>query len=319
MYNSAQKERYIEWARKNRYEEESIKLLIKIFEATAFEEEKVFDKDVSEFIDEEVYDLLLSFNSKSRARLQSDCVYLSGYYSWCKNIEHMPISFEDPFDKRIVNTIIDKILPKHELNDKYFNKETFEEYKNCIPDVTNKFIFECFFRGIKGKDFKEIIFMKLRNIDENNLTVKLFGGRQINIDSQFIKLAKEANLSEYYYKDGFPIENKFNTYKYAESEYILKACGQNRRTDYITKSVIESRFRIMKQQTGNEFISSSVLYTNGMINYIKEKYAEKNIELKSAILDTGNDPKTQSYIKEFGASKNVRMLRMEIKDYLHLL
>lgn len=320
MFNSEQKERYIEWARNNIYEEPSIELLIRIFESTAFEEEMVFSKDVSEFNDEEVYDLLVNFNSKSRARLQSTCIYLSKYYEWCKHIEHIPLPLDNPFDKRIIDKFIDQVIPKTDLNDKYFTKEVFEDYKNCVPDITNKYIMECFYRGIRGEEFKDIIFSRMNDFDIENKTIKLCSGRIVSVDNYFIKLAKLADSSTHYFKDGIPIElSNPKIYEYSESEYILKSCGANRKSDFVSKAVINERLRTIKKQTENEFMSATTLYKNGMINYIKEKYNFKGKDFKLAVMDTSNDIETQEYIQQFGSNMNIRMFRMEIKDYLHLL
>lgn len=317
MYNEEQKQRYINWAKDNYYEQPSIDLLKRIFTSTEYEE-TVFNKDVSEFNSDEVYDLLSTSNSKSRRKLQSDCIYLNNYYMWCKE-ENLVISFDNPFDKRFVEAFIDKIIPKEQLNDKYFSRERFEEYKNSVIDSTNKFLMECFFNGISGEDYSDISNLKMSDLDFDKKEVQLKSGRIIKVDREFINLMIQANDETQYFKDGVEKESKSNIYDYVESIYVFKPCGTNYKTPYASRSVIISKLKTIKQQTGNNFISAPCLYKNGMINYIKNRYAEREIDFKMALMDTSNDRESQSYIEEYGATINIRMLRMEIKDYLDQL
>jgi hypothetical protein len=81
----------------------------------------------------------------------------------------------------------------------------------------------------------------------------------------------------------------------------------------------------IKEQMENEFISLSTLYKNGLINYIKEQFAKRDISLKDAIFHekTGRlytyNEELQQYIYDFGSKMEAKMLRMEIKDYIDLL
>lgn len=134
----------------------------------------------------------------------------------------------------------------------------------------------------------------------------------------------EANDQIQYFADGIDKESKTKAYDYANSDYIIKSCGKNV-LEQVSQHYITARMSVIKEQMGNEFISITTLYKNGMINYIKEQFAKKNIDLKTAFLHPidgkryTHDKETQQYINEYGSKMTVRFLRMEIKDYLDLL
>jgi hypothetical protein len=319
MYNEFQKKRYLKYC-SNLYEPITVGLIERIFKSTELAETQ-FNKDICDFNPIEVVDFLKGFNSKSRMRLQSTCIRLSKYYIWCKNVEHLTSNIVNPFDKRGMDIVIDTILPKEDLNNKFFTKAQFVKMLDEIADVSNQFIAYLFYSGLT---VEEMVHLQLKDLDFENNKLHLITGRVIDVDTLFKHLMIETNDQVQYFEDGIEKESRTKAYDYSITEYVIKTCSK-RSYGVVKDNYIAIRMLAIKKQMENKFISIPTIYKNGLINYIKEQYAKKDIDLKTAFLKPLNgrlyvhDEETQQYINDFGSKMTVRFLRMEIKDYLDLL
>jgi len=320
MFNPEQKQAFLDYCM-NYKEESTVKLIERIFNSTEILEEQL-EKDVSEFTQMDVLELLKNYDSRSPRRLMTTCKILSDYYIWVSQVEKISEGLINPFDKIITDKMIEDIIPKDALNKKFFTKEyLIEEIKDKIPDVTNQFIVYSLFHGIK---VEELIKLKIKDLDFENNIVKLITGREIVVDTLFKHLMIEANSQTQYFEDGIEVEDIKRRYTYGDSVYIIKKCGV-KECDAVRPLYINFRMNTIREQLENKFISLSTLYKNGVINYIKEQFAKKGVDLKTAILHPINgksytyDKETQKYINDFGSKMKVKILRMEIKDYLDLL
>lgn len=315
MYNDERKRKYINYCLVNGYKETTVELIEKIFIATEKYENKN-KKDVSEFLLNETIDLLKSSNWKSPKTLKSNSSSLRYYYKWC--LDEGLVNNMNPFSKKNLDGIIDSIIPKEKLNKKYFNKIEYLEMLNEIADVSNKFIAYAFYWGLT---VEELVNLKIGDLDFEKSKVQLITGREIIVDTLFKELIIEANGQTQYFADGMQKEIKTKAYDYRVSDYIVKSCDKYI-SGIVSQRYITTRMRVIKEQMDNEYISNSSLYKNGMINYLKEQYDIRNIDVKTAFLKPINgkrytyDKETQKYINEFGSQMTVRSLRMEIKDYL---
>jgi len=316
MYNSEQKNRYL----KNcKYEETTKELLKRIFDSTELEEE-AFDKDLALFTHNDVYDLLLSLNSKSRKRLRSTCIFLSDYFMWCYK-EGLTFDLNNPYDKRFTEVMIEKILPIDKLNLKYFNYITLNDYvNNSIIDVSNKFIAYALYCGITSEELRNL---KKEDLNVTKKQVTLITGRNLTVDDLFVKLLMEADNQTQYFPDGIIKESKFNKYDYGISKYVLKTCVAGE-CGVIKDAILIARLKVIKEQCENDFITLSTLYKNGLFHYLKLRYEEKNITLQDAHFTKQDGAKykyeseTQQYISEFGSTMTSRALRKEVKDNIHI-
>lgn len=316
MYNPVQKDRYLSICK---YEESTKELIRRIFTSIELEE-KIFQKDISLFNQDEVYDLLVSLNSKSRNRLKSVCVFLSDYFTWCYK-EGLTFDINDPFDKYFTDTIIQKIIPVEKLDKKFFSKKEILDYLDNILDISNKFLVYCLYKGIK---FDEIVNLKIGDLNYKDRTISLNTGRIVIVDELFANLLIETNNQTHYYPYGTDIDNQFGRYTYGQSDFVFKTCGV-KESKQIKMGVFLNRLRVIKEQCENDFISVSTLYKNGLYNYIKERCEGMGITLKQAFFEQKNltrytyEESTQKYIYEFGSGLSVRSLRKELRDYSEIV
>lgn len=330
MYSpDGRKEWYLNECGKSIYEENTREFLTRIFNSTELEE-KLFEKDVSEFTDDEAIDYLKSLNSKSRQRLKVYAWYLSRYRQWYYSKQNID-NILDPFDDRTINKIIESIIPDSVLNDQIITEDYFKECADLEPDSINKFILICFYHGIKGDEFADIINLKMEDLDEENKTVKLISGRISCVDDYFIEHMKKASNAETYIKS---IEGNNRNPKqllYVNNGYIIRGtAGRGELFDNkpVAPEFINARMNRIRKNIGNQYFSAANLYKNGLINYLKKKFNENGISLKSAILEIDHsntnkrfdkylhDEQTEKYIEEFGSKMTARLLRMQIKDFI---
>lgn len=319
MYNETQKKMYLKYC-SNIYEPKTVNLIESILNSTE-KSEIQHNKDVCEFNHIEVIDYLKGLNSTSRSRLQSTAVRLSRYYTWCKNVEHLTNNIIDPFDSRGISIIIDGIISKKDLISKWFTKEKFLKMLDDVLEVSNQFILYAHYCGVTVEEMR---YLKMEDLNFSRNELQLINNRKILVDSLFKHLMIQTNEQIQYFEDGIEKYSKTKSYDYAKSEYVIRTCNKNM-DGVVPRTFIYRRFKTIREQIGNDLINTPTIYINGLVNYIKEQYAKKDIDLKTAILTKVNnkkykyDEETKQYIEEFGSKMTYRILRREIKDYLDFL
>jgi hypothetical protein len=323
MYNEAQKERYLENCK---YELTTINTIRIIFRMCATVEGRDGNSvDLSLFNGEQILELFKKFNSKSRDFLKGISGNLKDYYSWCEKEHLVPINnLGNPYDLNRVRGIIDTLVPIEFLNQKFFTYDEFLGYVNNIKDVSNKFIAYARYLGFTSD---EIVNFKMTDYNEKRKGVRLYNGRIVYVDDIFVDFMTQTSNATYYYPEGKAESSKLGLYTYSKTDYLLRTCVRNDEysNEPIAQQPFAARLMLIKKQSGNPFFSMSVIYKNGLINFIKNKYEQKGITLKIAMFEKKNahayvyEEETQGYIEEFGSKMTVRMLRKEIKDYMDCL
>jgi hypothetical protein len=188
-YNKEQKERYIEMCKYELTTIESIKVLFTISSMV----ESRNKKDLSLFDSNQIIELLKKINSKSRKFLRATCVFFSDYYNWCVSENLVPSNnLGNPYDVSRVKGIIDMVIPKEVLKNKFFIKEEFYKYLDNLFDPSNKLLAYCLYLGIRGQENEEIRKLKSSDLNEKRKEVRLFNLKSYFADMLFEKRT-EAN------------------------------------------------------------------------------------------------------------------------------
>jgi integrase len=320
FYNEAQKKRYIEQCP---YEETTINTFIVHMFKLSYKVERYYQKDLSEFNQEEVIDLLKKVNSTSRNYLTSLCTFLSNYYEWCYK-EKIIKDIDNKFSPDKTKMMIEAIIPYEVIAKQFFSKSVFLQYLDKIYNESDKLLAYCFYLGIKGKDFEEVVNLKICDLDEENKTIKLITGRIVEVDDYFIELMKKTNSAVYYDEDGTLMSaanRRIGLYKYISSEYVFKQMARGN-ANPLSMPSLNKKLKTIKKQANNRFLTVSLIYKNGLVNYIKEQYEKSGNTLKNAILAKNGERayvyelQTQDYIDEFGANITVRQLRKDIVGFI---
>lgn len=314
-YKEEQKQRYLKTCN---YEEVTKPVIETIFNACE-PVERSNKKDISEFSMDEIVDFLKKMNANSRGYLNTACSYLENYYTWCLR-QGLISDVDNKFSIENTKLIIESIIPKERLDNRYFNKTQLLIYLKKIYAPENKFIVYSFFLGITEE---ELVNIKESDVNKEDMCVYLFTGRTLTVDRLWMNLMELTHTQEYYDSDGKlnSSNRRIDLYFYNKSEYVLKYTIRNDNKP-LASTVITTRMRTIKKQTENEYLSVRNIQVNGLVNYIKDKYYEQGITLESAITDKYNqrstvyDKETQKYIEEFGSTILARVLRREISEHL---
>jgi integrase len=278
--------------------------------------EEFYEKDISEFTQNEVVDLLQRVGSSSRGYLITICNVLRKYYDW--NLKEGYITdVDNKFTQGNTEYIIANVIPIEFIKKKYYNYDMFLEYINKIKDYQNKFIAYGIYFGI---DFEDLCTVKFSDIDKDNNTVKLKSGRLAEVDDVFIYIAEKANNQVEYDEDGDGLKyvERPSFYQFKpDAPYILKPLLRSP-GEVVKNNVKIIRIRVIRKQSGNDFLTEPNLKKNGLINYISTKFEEDGISLKDAFTKKDGvfyryEPKLLECMKNFGYENlTTRLLRNEI-------
>lgn len=320
MYNEIQKKEYLDFCDStNRYGETTISGIKSIFNNSALVEER-WEKDLCYFNRPQIIDLLKSYNSLAPDRLKQNCVYLADYYNWCLNVNHYVSDLTNYYHYSLSDEIIDGVIDKEDLLGKYFNKEEMKKYTSKIYDPTNQYIAYALYNGIKGDNFEELIHVKPEDLDRDKKELTLITERKIIVDDYFIELMDKADAAEKYDEEGAIKDNPQDYYSFIPNGYVLKQMKRGG-ANPLTIPSIQRRLRVIKEQSGNKFLTAAGIWKNGLINHIIERHREfqPDITFQEIMFHEINaklythDKKTKEYIKEYGAKIEVKMLRNDLK------
>ena len=76
------------------------------------------------------------------------------------------------------------------------DKKTLYSWVDQLLNPSDAFIMLALFEGIKGKDFCEIVKLKMSDFNENEVT--LCTGRKVIVSNKLLALAEESNSTDYY-------------------------------------------------------------------------------------------------------------------------
>ena len=320
FYNENQKIRYIN---QSSMPETSIEVFRRIV-AGATKVEIQEKTDLSNFNRQQVINLLKSYNSRSKWYLRLICHHFSEYYSWCLQEKLVDTSnITNWYHVTLSKPIIDEILPIDLLEEKFFDKDLLIEMVNRVKDPTNKLYLYAPFFGIDGEEHSDLRYLKIEDLNEKRKMIYLNSDKYVKVDDLFIELIKNADNADRYDEDGMGTIKKSFRNTYGESQYVFKVCNVIEKDVIVNTKTINNRYAIIKEQTGNNMLTSSVVYKNGLINYIKEYYEkEHGINIKEALFKLGvgrknsylYDSETQKLIEEFGSRLTVRMLRLQMTE-----
>ena len=216
-------------------------------------------------------------------------------------------------------------------NQIHFNEITMELLNSCISraridnailsydtirnihfvNSRDAFIFWSLFEGIKGKDFEEIINLKIEDFDEATQTVRLCTGRVIPVSDRFIYICKAANVEKTY----IGLNDKGYVVNLKPSEYIYKERDNSRGINK-ARGVYKTIIRNMEYLKDlNKGITAKSIRDSGLIYYLNKRADEYGITVNELLHDL---PKCQDIIDKynFNILTRVRWMMM-YEDYLH--
>lgn len=161
--------------------------------------EKLYKKDVCNFIREEILELCKSFGLSSLATLRTRISILNSYTNYCcenqmsiDNINHyLEVTKND------LQLCLNQFLQER----RYITEEVLQEYLLNIINPCDQFLLCAFYEGFAGKNYEEISEVVMSDFDLKNKTVTLCTGRTIPVSDQLIRYAA-ISANTYVYSSG---------------------------------------------------------------------------------------------------------------------
>lgn len=194
MYNSELKHRYInvrelEATLPNNY------LLNQFNELEDYENE--IGKDASNFTAYEIIEYYKIRNMHSLESLLALNSQLSIYTQWCLK-ESLVKDNQNHYlelDKDVLNSCVNKAA----VNQKIISRGTILKWINELPNPKDQFILLSLFEFGKSKNFTDIVYAKISDIDNDKNTLTLQDGRIVTISDKLKNIAFDSFQTDTYY------------------------------------------------------------------------------------------------------------------------
>lgn len=194
MFNRERKERYIKEKNKEIVIPEYY--LRKRFEDSELYEEEL-QKDVCDFTSYEIVDYYKTLNYTSLEGLAWLNSHFKMYTQWClqNNLVGDNQNHYLEFDRKALNTCINKFASEKKI----INREAILQMVKQLPNPRDQFILLALFEFGKSKDYIDLMEAKVSDISEDDLTMKLYTGRTVQVSPELVRIAKKASEESYYY------------------------------------------------------------------------------------------------------------------------
>lgn len=211
------------------------------------------------------------------------------------------------------------------VNTRIITREELIRQIAYLPNASDKFFCLALFEGIRGKQYRDLHFIKRKDFDAKNCTVKLHSGEVRKISNELLEYGLEAcNAQEYVcYTD----DEDIRPYKDGNSGYVFKALCNSKTFDgneKVEATTLLSKYkyismRIRSEMQNAEAYLPKALRDSGMINMIQRLYEKdkkrykENATIKNTIL-THKKEIEEAYGTMYSADKFVLRYKEHFKE-----
>ena len=246
-----------------------------------FEEDN--QKDLCDFSLSEANDLLIGLRKTTRESLSTAHSIINKYVNWTIDINQAYSKTGFNSFKLIDVSDKEKFLHKVAQQNQYITREEMYSYCDELYNWVDKAIVAGMFEGMKGRPDQDYSFEELRNLKKtdllppNQIILRRFNKdgtleciRPIQVDERTMDIFLKAADETEYHKDNGNARGKFSIMPLKDSPYIIRAgkkggLGLETYDDgRIRLGSINSRFKIIRKYTGNNFITPTKLYFSGL-------------------------------------------------------
>lgn len=302
FYNEEQKNAFIK-----HYQGDSENNFVRNIFSLTQPNEEYMQKDVCEFTEKEILELLRSFNSSSVNSLRVKMSILRTYATWCEVkglIRNNMNSFENLFGKDIEGCV-----NKYAKASKLITYEHLLKIINDLPNPVDQFVLLALFEGISGKsNTKEITSLKIKDLHEDYFDLPT---RKIKVTPMLYNIAMEAATTDIYVS----LKGKYQEKKLLSCDYVYKpkynvADTSNLEEDNILR--MQRRLLKIREILDQPEMTISSLYYSGMIHYMGIIAKEKGID----ILDVLEEPEYEDIKEKYQITSPKFSVKANIKGYL---
>lgn len=232
------------------------------------------------------------------------------YAQWALN-ENLITDGQNHFDE-LTSEILATCLNVTKTQQSILSYDTFMDLiTRKIVNDQDKFIFFCLFEGIKGKNYQEIVDMKVSDIDEDNLSVHLSSGRDVSVSRDFVNVAKKADRQVIYVGlVGNEIERAL-----VPGSNIIKEKSNSQGKDLnrtVYNAIVRNIATVLELA---DVVTAKSIRDSGLIYYLNKRAEKIGVPVSELVYDLNN---WQDLIDkyQFNPDTKKRWL-LQYKDFLH--
>jgi hypothetical protein len=304
MYQSEMKEGFIkDYMRSRVVARTSLYSLLRKTEP--FEEK--YDKDCSQFNQDEVITMYTEFKAKSVYVLLNYNTILKAYCAWRRyyHKEKITESYE-----HITIELLKSCVPKE--SNKFLSREEIIEIEDQLYNWTDKAILECLWEGISGPSMIDLININKSMVDFKEKEMYFSDGRIVNLTDRLCEfLSKAFDETEYMcYGETLRVKKLVgigNLYKERDNAYATDSNDKYFRWVY-------RKVQNFRDHVGIPGLTMKNIHISGMYHYLCKGMQETGLDLKSFL--RSEDGKNLAAKYGFHSESYVDNLTHRFKDFV---
>ena len=304
MYQSEMKEGFIkDYMRSRVVARTSLYSLLRKTEP--FEEK--YDKDCSQFNQNEVITMYTEFKAKSVYVLLNYNTILKAYCAWRRyyHKEKVTESYEN-----ITIELLKPCVP--EESNKFLSREEIIEIEDQLYNWTDKAILECLWEGISGPSMIDLVNINKSMVDFKEKEMYFSNGRIVNLTDRLCEfLSKAFDETEYMcYGETLRVKKLAgigNLYKERDNAYATDSNDKYFRWVY-------RKVQNFRDHVGIPGLTMKNIHISGMYHYLCQAMQETGLDLKSFLRSEDGKRLADKY--GFHSESYVDNLTHRFKDFV---
>ena len=304
MYQSEMKEGFIkDYMRSRVVARTSLYSLLRKTEP--FEEK--YDKDCSQFNQDEVITMYTEFKAKSVYVLLNYNTILKAYCAWRRyyHKEKVTESYEN-----ITIELLKPCVP--EESNKFLSREEIIEIEDQLYNWTDKAILECLWEGISGPSMIDLVNINKSMVDFKEKEMYFSDGRIVNLTDRLCEfLSKAFDETEYMcYGETLRVKKLAgigNLYKERDNAYATDSNDKYFRWVY-------RKVQNFRDHVGIPGLTMKNIHISGMYHYLCQAMQETGLDLKSFLRSEDGKRLADKY--GFHSESYVDNLTHRFKDFV---
>lgn len=274
FYNENIKEEYLNTLKKG-----TRQILNRIFKIS-YQMEIELGKDLYEFNREELRKLFYTFSCSTAVASKSTVQYVIGYIEWAIDEEYTnklnPLSSVDVTWKEQFAVRPEK---------KYLTDAEIKTILKKLVNAQDAVVLYAPFLGIVGNENAEITNLKGKNINSDELSVKVIDSdhseRIVKVDEEFVRLCKLAIKEDEYIKsNGSPDRNvKSETNELISNDYVVRSSNTRiKYTEEADKNIVYRRYATISKYFNEMNLTPTNVAYSGMLAMAKNLYLDDKLD-----------------------------------------
>lgn len=304
MYQSEMKEGFIkDYMRSRVVARTSLYSLLRKTEP--FEEK--YDKDCSQFNQDEVLIMYTEFKAKSVYVLLNYNTILKAYCAWRRyyHKEKVTESYEN-----ITIELLKPCIP--EESNKFLSREEIIEIEDQLYNWTDKAILECLWEGVSGPSMIDLVNINKSMVDFKEKEMYFSDGRIVNLTNRLCEfLSKAFDETEYMcYGETLRVKKLAgigNLYKERDNAYATDSNDKYFRWVY-------RKVQNFRDHVGIPGLTMKNIHISGMYHYLCQAMQETGLDLKSFLRSEDGKRLADKY--GFHSESYVDNLTHRFKDFV---